>query len=197
VTLTFALGMLHSDLLGASAIFVATYLVLAIGRFPGTTIDRSAMAIIGATLMVGCRIVSPAQAIASIDFATIVLLFSMMLIVASLHQAGFFDWITELVVAHVRPEHLLPTVVFSSGLLSSVLINDIVCLVMAPLVVRLCRQFSKQPVPYLLALSPNGRLRSSRHWGAPSCWSGARSTLDRFTARSIGHCSSCSPASSW
>jgi Na+/H+ antiporter NhaD/arsenite permease-like protein len=156
----FALRTPHADLIGASAIFLATYLVFAIGRFPWTTIDRSAMAIIGATLMVGCRIVGPGQAIASIDFGTIVLLFSMMLIVASLHHAGLFDWIVELVVAHVKPEHLLPSVVFASGLLSSVLINDIVCLVMAPLVARLCRQFSKPPVPYLLALATAANIGS-------------------------------------
>jgi hypothetical protein len=42
-------------------------------------IDRPGAAIVGAVLMVAFRIVGPQEALQSIDFATIVLLFSMML----------------------------------------------------------------------------------------------------------------------
>ena len=50
-------------------------------------IDRPGAAIIGAVPMVAFRIVGPGEAVASIDFSTIVLLFSMMPIVANLHGA--------------------------------------------------------------------------------------------------------------
>jgi Na+/H+ antiporter NhaD/arsenite permease-like protein len=50
-------------------------------------IDRPGAAIIGAVLMVAFRIVGAPEALASIDFATIVLLFSMMIVVANL-QTG-------------------------------------------------------------------------------------------------------------
>jgi Na+/H+ antiporter NhaD/arsenite permease-like protein len=40
-------------------------------------------------------IIEPADALRYIDFSTIILLFSMMLIVAYLHLPGFFAWITE------------------------------------------------------------------------------------------------------
>ena len=83
--------------------------------------------------MVAFGIVGSRDALASIDFATIVLLFSMMLIVANLRLAGFFDWITERIIQRLHPRHLLPTVIFTSGLLSAFLVNDIVCLVMTPL----------------------------------------------------------------
>jgi hypothetical protein len=53
-----------------------------------------------------------------------VLLFSMMVLVAHLHLAGFFDWITESVVAAIYPRHLLPTVIFLSGVLSAFFVND-------------------------------------------------------------------------
>jgi Na+/H+ antiporter NhaD/arsenite permease-like protein len=59
-------------------------------------IDRPGAAIIGAVLMMAFGIVMPDEALRFIDFGTIVLLFSMMLIVAYLHLAGFFDWITHL-----------------------------------------------------------------------------------------------------
>src|SRR6266542_856700 len=96
----------------AYAIFLASYLVFAIGKFPGMKIDRPGAAIVGAVLMVAFRIVAPGEAIRLIDFSTIVLLFSMMLIVAYLHLSGFFDWITEVVVTRLHPRHPLPTVIF-------------------------------------------------------------------------------------
>ena len=43
-----------------------------------------------------------------IDFGTIVLLFSMMLIVGNLHLVGFFEWNAELVLRRLKPTHLLP-----------------------------------------------------------------------------------------
>ncbi|MGB9257568.1 MAG: SLC13 family permease, partial [Candidatus Korobacteraceae bacterium] len=98
----------HWHIVIAWLIFLASYLVFAIGRLPGTKIDRPAMAVIGAVLMFAFGVLGPKQAITSIDFATLVLLFSMMLIVASLHLAGFFDWITRLAIAHLSAGQLLP-----------------------------------------------------------------------------------------
>ncbi|HUI82815.1 MAG TPA: SLC13 family permease, partial [Candidatus Binatia bacterium] len=88
----------HWHIIAAWLIFLASYLVFAIGRLPATKIDRPAMAVIGAVLMFAFGILGPGQAIASVDFTTLVLLFSMMLIVASLHLAGFFEWITGLAI---------------------------------------------------------------------------------------------------
>jgi Na+/H+ antiporter NhaD/arsenite permease-like protein len=75
--------------LAAYAIFLCSYVVFALGKFPGMKIDRPGAAIIGAVLMVAFRAVSPADALRFIDFGTIVLLFSMMLLVAYLHLDGF------------------------------------------------------------------------------------------------------------
>ena len=97
----------------------------------------------------------------SIDFATIVLLFSMMLITADLHLSGFFDWVTSICVEHVRPRFLLPSVIFTSGVLSAFLVNDIVCLLMAPLVLRVCREMERPATPYLLALATASNIGST------------------------------------
>jgi Na+/H+ antiporter NhaD/arsenite permease-like protein len=145
----------------AYGIFLASYLVFAIGRFPGTKIDWPAAAIIGAALMFTFRVISPVEGIRRIDFATIVLLAAMMLIVASLHFAGFFEWVAGLVVRFVSPSHLLPGVIFTSGILSAFLVNDVVCLVMTPLLLKICQQFSKRPMPYLLALATASNIGST------------------------------------
>ena len=150
----------HVHLALAVGIFLASYVVFAIGRFPGTKIDRPAAAVIGAALMFAFRVISPGEGILSIDYATIILLFSMMLIVSSLHFAGFFDWITDLIVRYVPTSHLLPGVIFTSGILSAFLVNDVVCLVMAPLILKLCKQCSRQPTPYLLALATASNIGS-------------------------------------
>jgi Na+/H+ antiporter NhaD/arsenite permease-like protein len=139
--------------LAAYLIFFGSYVVFALGKFPWMKIDRPGAAIIGAVLMVAFRILGARDALASIDLATIVLLFSMMLIVGHLRITGFFSWVTEAVVERLHPRHLLPVVVFTSGILSAFLVNDIVCLVMTPFVLQLTRRVGLAPVPYLLAVA--------------------------------------------
>jgi Na+/H+ antiporter NhaD/arsenite permease-like protein len=144
----------------AYAVFLGSYVVFALGKFPGMKIDRPGAAIIGAVLMVAFRIILPADALRVIDFSTIVLLFSMMLIVAYLHLAGFFDWITHLVVTRLKPHHLLPTVIFTSGVLSAFFVNDIICLVMVPFVLTATRRMGVRPLPYLLAVATASNIGS-------------------------------------
>jgi Na+/H+ antiporter NhaD/arsenite permease-like protein len=66
-----------------------------------------------------------------------VLLFAMMLIVAGLHLSGFFDWVANHVILHLSPRQLLPGVIFTRGILSAFLVNDVVCLFMAPLILEI------------------------------------------------------------
>jgi Na+/H+ antiporter NhaD/arsenite permease-like protein len=146
--------------LAAYTIFLGSYLVFALGKFPGMKIDRPGAAIIGAVLMVAFRAVRPADALHFIDFGTIVLLFSMMLLVAYLHLAGFFDWVTEFVVARIRPRHLLPTVIFLSGVLSAFFVNDIICLVMVPFALKAARRLGLNPEPHLLAVATASNIGS-------------------------------------
>jgi len=147
-------------ILAAYLIFFGSYFVFALGKFPGMKIDRPGAAIIGAVLMLAFRIVGPRDAVASLDFGTLVLLFSMMLIVANLHLAGVFDWLTEWIIERLKPHHLLPTVIFTSGLLSAFLVNDIICLVMTPFVLRITRRVGLAPVPYLLAVATASNIGS-------------------------------------
>lgn len=80
-----------SQVAAAYIIFAISYLVFALGKLPGMKIDRPGMAIIGAVLMVAFGIVRAGEALRFIDFPTLVLLFSMMLVVGCLHLAGFFE----------------------------------------------------------------------------------------------------------
>lgn len=146
--------------MAAYVIFFAGYLVFALGKFPGFKIDRPGAAIIGAVAMVAFRIVPAGEALHFIDFSTIVLLFAMMLIVGSLRLAGFFEWSVELVLRRLKLAHLLPAIVFASGVFSAFLVNDIVCLVMVPFVLAVTRRARLAPLPYLLAVATGSNIGS-------------------------------------
>lgn len=156
------LAALSPDLpvLAAYIIFLASYLVFALGKFPGLKIDRPGAAIIGAVGMVAFRIVRPAETLRFIDFSTVVLLFSMMLIVGNLHLVGFFEWNAAVVLRKLRPAYLLPAVIFTCGLLSAFFVNDIVCLVMVPFVLTVVRRMNLPPLPYLLAVATASNIGS-------------------------------------
>jgi Na+/H+ antiporter NhaD/arsenite permease-like protein len=155
-----AIPLSDVNLVAAYSIFIASYLVFALGKFPGLKIDRPGAAIIGAVAMVAFHIVPPREALQFIDFPTIVLLFSMMLIVGNLHLVGFFEWNVEFVLRRLRPAHLLPAVVFASGVLSAFFVNDIVCLVMVPFVLAIIRRLKLAPLPYLLAVATGSNVGS-------------------------------------
>ncbi len=97
----------ETQTLAGTIIFLASYVVFALGRFPGLKIDRTGAAIIGAIAMVVFRVVPGHEALRAVDFSTIVLLFAMMLVVGGLELSGFFEWIAELVLRHVKSGMLL------------------------------------------------------------------------------------------
>lgn len=147
-------------LIAAAAIFVGSYLVFALGKFPGTKIDRPGAAIIGAVLMVALGIVNAGQAVRAVDFATIVLLFAMMLIVGDLRLSGIFDAIALFVISRVGPKRLLPAVIFTTGLLAAFFVNDIICLAMVPIVLTITGRMRLSPLPYLLAVATASNIGS-------------------------------------
>ena len=148
------------QIVAAYIVFAVSYAVFALGKLPGMKIDRPGMAIIGAVLMVAFGVVTAGDALHFIDFSTLVLLFSMMLVVGCLHLAGFFDWIAGLAVAHLQPKYLLPALIFLSGGLSAFFVNDIVCLAMVPLTLKAVRRMGLKPLPYLLAVATASNIGS-------------------------------------
>ncbi len=150
----------HWQIAAGYLVFGISYVVFALGKFPGLKIDRPGMAIIGAVLMVAFGVVSAGEALRSIDFATLVLLFSMMLVVGCLRLAGFFDWITDRIVARLTPGNLLPATILITGVLAAFFVNDIICLVMVPFALTASRRLGLKPLPYLLAVATASNIGS-------------------------------------
>jgi Na+/H+ antiporter NhaD/arsenite permease-like protein len=145
----------------AALVLLFTYIVLAIGRAPYLRIDRTGAAIVGATLMVASGVLPFEAAIAAVDVRTIVLLFGMMVLIAHLRMARFFRTVVRLIAVYVHhPAGLLVTVVFASGLLSALFVNDTVCLVFTPILIEVARARGHRPLPYLLALATAANIGS-------------------------------------
>ncbi len=138
----------------ALAIFAAAYVGLSLGRLPPFRVDRTGVAIVGATAMVVTGVLDWNAAVAAVDAHTLVLLFGMMIVAAYLRLSGFFRLVTTWAIRRMgTPVGVLAAVVGASGVLSALFVNDVICLVMAPLVIELTRRLGLPPVPYLIALA--------------------------------------------
>ena len=146
----------------AALIFAATYFVIAVGRVPALRLDRAGAALLGASLMVASGGLTLDEAYRAIDLDTITLLLGMMIVVAHLRFAGFFDLAMGWIARHARhPSALLVGVVSVSGMLSAFLVNDTVCLMLTPLVAEVTLMLRRDPVPYLLALAMASNIGST------------------------------------
>jgi Na+/H+ antiporter NhaD/arsenite permease-like protein len=147
--------------IAAWLIFLATYVVVALGKIPMYRIDRAGAALLGGSLMVATGVLSLEEAYRAVDLDTIVLLLGMMIVVANLRLSGFFRVITQWIARHVkRPIVLLGAIILASGILSAFLVNDTICLVMTPLVLELVTKLKRNPIPYLLATATASNIGS-------------------------------------
>lgn len=142
--------------------FGLTYLGLGLGRLPGLRTDRTGVALVGAAGVLACGLLSFEDAVKAIDFATIALLLGMMVVVAFLRRAGFFARLAGWALGRVRgPKALLAVTMLLSGALSAILVNDVVCVALTPLVLHLTRRLGLDPRPHLVGLAVASNLGSA------------------------------------
>ena len=102
------------------------------------------------------------EAARAVDVRTIVLLFSMMIIVAYLRIAGGLTAVARLAASRIaHPATLLVLLVFAAGLLSALFVNDTICLVFTPLVLDVTLERRLRPLPFLLALATASNIGSA------------------------------------
>jgi Na+/H+ antiporter NhaD/arsenite permease-like protein len=136
------------------AVFAVVYLGMILGRLPGLVVDRSGVALLGAVALLAGGALSSRQAWASVDMPTMSLLFGLMLVSAQLRLGGFYTLLARRIAqAGLSPAGLLLLVMLSGGLLSAVLVNDIVCLAMTPILAEGTIRRGLNPVPFLLGLA--------------------------------------------
>jgi len=135
------------------AIFLATYVLISARRLSWLGLDRPAGALLGAVACVAFAVLTPSEAVAAVNGPTLLLLFGMMGMGAFLALDGFFEDVEGALVRVAKtPTRLLGAIVWGAGILSALITNDAVCVLGAPLVVRLIRRHELPALPYLLAL---------------------------------------------
>lgn len=84
---------------GIVAIFVTVYVGMVLGGLPRLKLDRSGVALLGAIAVMGLGATSTEQATRAVDWPTVLLLFSFMVISAQMRLGGFYTEVTRRVVA--------------------------------------------------------------------------------------------------
>lgn len=131
-----------------------TLAVIAFGRVPGARLSRAAVAFVGAAALLAVQAVDLGAAVRMVNGEVLLLLFSLMVVNASLASAGAFRLLATLVTrGTLGPRRLLALLVLSAGVLSALFLNDTVVLMLTPLVVRAARRLRLPPLPYLLGLA--------------------------------------------
>ena len=82
-----------------TAVFAAVYLGMGLGRWPGLRLDRTGIAILGAILLYASGAVSGDEVLAAIDWATLFVLFGLMILSAQFAACGFYDWCSARIAA--------------------------------------------------------------------------------------------------
>lgn len=150
------------EMVWAGLILGTVLTIFTLGKSPIFRVDRAGAAIIGAVATIGTGVMSFKEATAAVDYKTIVILFSMMIVVANLKLAGFFEWVGEAVCRRVNSKRqLLFATIMASGIMSAVAINDIICLLFTPVVLLVCRKVNCNPLPHLLGVAMASNIGSA------------------------------------
>ncbi len=137
-----------------AVVFALTYIGMALGRFPGLKVDRSGIAMIAAVVLVAAGAVEPQGLAQAIHFRTLLLLGGLMILSARVRAAGFYDAAAAWIAGQGgRPLLLLALTVAVGGVLSALLVNDVVVFAMTPLLCTGLRIRGLDPRPFLVALA--------------------------------------------
>jgi Na+/H+ antiporter NhaD/arsenite permease-like protein len=144
---------------GALVVFCVTYLVIASRQLAILRLDRPSGALIGAVAMVVVGGMPVQAAFDAVQLDVIALLLGVLIIAAYLQEAKFFRRASYLVLTRARSARsLLWGLVFVSGGLSALLVNDTVCVVLTPLVLAVVVEANLPAMPYLLALASGSNI---------------------------------------
>ena len=136
------------------AIFAVVYLGMFVGGLPRLKLDRSGVALLGAIAMIAVTGMDVEDAARAVDLPTLVLLFAFMVVAAQMRLGGFYTEVTRRVGAlPLGPPALLAALIAVAAALSAVFSNDVVCLAMTPVVLRIALQRALPPVPLLVGLA--------------------------------------------
>jgi Na+/H+ antiporter NhaD/arsenite permease-like protein len=151
-----------STLFGFSLItIVVTIIGVSLGRYPFLRMNRATIAFVGAVLLIILNAISLEEAYQAIDINTIVLLLSIMILNVNFRLSGFFYLISKYILKFAKtPKQFLGILIFFSGFLSAIFLNDTIVLVFTPLILEIVIALKRNPIPYLIALATSANIGS-------------------------------------
>jgi Na+/H+ antiporter NhaD/arsenite permease-like protein len=116
-------------------------------------INRSIIALVGASVMIVVGVLDQAEAIKGIDWNTIGLLTGMMILVSISRRSGMFEYmaIWSAKAAKAHPAGILFLLQITTAVLSAFLDNVTTVLLIVPVTLAITRQLKVPPYPYLFA----------------------------------------------
>jgi len=140
--------MEHSttQIIVSSAIFITAYILIIWDKF-----DRAIIAMSGASLMILFKILSQENAFKKIDFNTLGLLISMMVIVMITKRSGIFEYLAvkTVKIARGEPIKILMLLSVTTGLLSAFLDNVTSILLIIPVTLSITKDLNINPIPFI------------------------------------------------
>lgn len=133
----------------AISIFALTYVIIMTEK-----VNRTAVAMFGAVLLLLFNIESQDIAMEHVDFNTIGLLIGMMIIVNIMKKTGIFQYIAIVSAKKVKGEPWKIIVIFSiiTAISSALLDNVTTILLIVPITLVITETLSANPIPYLMPL---------------------------------------------
>ncbi|MBN2851672.1 MAG: ArsB/NhaD family transporter [Clostridia bacterium] len=133
----------------ALSIFVITY-----GMIISEKINRTTIAVFGATILLLFKVLTQEQAIENIDFNTIGLLIGMMIIVSILRKTGAFEYLAIKIAKKVKGDPWKIIVLFSvfTAVASALLDNVTTILLIIPITLVITDTLEVSPIPFIFPL---------------------------------------------
>jgi Na+/H+ antiporter NhaD/arsenite permease-like protein len=131
-----------------------TFIGIAIGRYPIIKSNRTTITLIGVAALILFSQIKFDDLSEYLDFDTLILLFSMMILNANLKIAGFFRFASQFMIRWARtPRAFLALEIILMAVLSALFLNDTICLVFTPMLISMMNSLKRNPIPYLIALA--------------------------------------------
>lgn len=115
-------------------------------------VNKTIVAILGATTVLMLRLVSFEQAIASVDFNVVFLLVGMMTSVYILSRTGFFEWVSIGVAKHAKgdPWLIMLLLLIVTAVLSAFLDNVTTIIMLVPVTILITQLLEVSPIPFVV-----------------------------------------------
>lgn len=138
--------MNHQALMSVG-IFAAAYLLIATEK-----INKTVVAVVGASLMVAVRLVPFEEAIQAVDFNVIFLLVGMMTTVSILSKTGFFEWtaISVAKLARGNPVLIMLFLLAIAAGFSAFLDNVTTIVLLVPVTILITQVLEISPIPFVI-----------------------------------------------